>query len=247
MRKPKDSFSRGLIRMSWSKKNLFIIHQRGDRLPRSQNRTLFQQKWQAKKDTRAYHGAQLNEQQFRRLFEPKLPTSNIKDQKEEKHPSVSVLTYASLERRLDFIVFRSCFASSIWAARQIIIHGKVNVNGKKVSVPSHLAKDGDIISINPLAVPYLTEPMTPKGLTFKPIPYMQPFLFIPEYLEVNFNTCSTVFLRNPISRPGRSEIPSPFPPGIHSLAHEYYVERIKKKKGKRTRRLVPVEENFRID
>ena len=89
--------------------------------------------------------------------------------------------------------------------------------------------------------------MTPKGLTFKPIPYMQPFLFIPEYLEVNYNTCSTVFLRDPISRPGRSEIPSPFPPEIHSLAYEYYAERIKKKKSKRTRHLVPVEEHFRID
>jgi hypothetical protein len=84
--------------------------------------------------------------------------------------------------------------------------------------------------------------MTPKGFTFKPIPYMQPFLFIPEYLEVNFNNCSVVFLRDPISRPGRSEIPSPFPPEIHSLA-----ERIKKKKGKGTRRLVPTEERFRID
>src|SRR6266498_1092419 len=120
MRKPKDSFSRGLIRMSWSKKNLFIIHQRGNSPPRLQNRTLYQQKWQAKKDTRAYHGAQLNERQFRRLFEPKLFTSNINlGVKEEKHPPVSVLTYASLERRLDFIVFRSCFASSIWAARQM--------------------------------------------------------------------------------------------------------------------------------
>src|ERR1051325_1078966 len=135
MRKPKDSLSRGLIRMSWSKRNLFVIYQRGNRPPRPQNRTLFQQKWQARKDTRAYHGAQLSEQQFRRLFEPKLPTSNInlhiKEQK-EKHPPVSVLTYASLERRLDFIVFRSCLASSIWAARQMVIHGKVSVNGKKV-------------------------------------------------------------------------------------------------------------------
>ena len=76
---------------------------------------------------------------------------------------------------------------------------------------------------------------------------MQPFLFIPEYLEVNFNNCSVVFLRDPISRPGRSEIPSPFPPEIHSLAQEYYAERIKKKKGKGTRRLVPTEERFRVD
>src|ERR1044071_2193363 len=103
MRKQRESFPRGLIEISWSKKNLFVIHQRGNSPPRSQNRTLFQQKWQAKKDTRAYHGAQLNEQQFRRLFEPKLPTSNInlgvKERQEEKHPPVSVLTYASLERR----------------------------------------------------------------------------------------------------------------------------------------------------
>ncbi|CAI2167108.1 15929_t:CDS:2 [Funneliformis geosporum] len=219
MRKPKDSFSRGLIRMSWSKKNLFIIHQRGNYPLRLQNRTLFQQKWQAKKDTRAYHGAQLNERQFRRIFEPKLPTS-LGGKEEAKHPPVSVLTYASLERRLDFIVFRSCFASSIWAARQMVVHGKVNVNGKKISAPSYLATDGDVISVNPHAIPFLSETITPKGFTFKPIPYMQPFLFIPEYLEVNFNNCSVVFLRDPISRPGRSEIPSPFPPETHSLAHE---------------------------
>ncbi|CAG8764768.1 6101_t:CDS:2, partial [Dentiscutata heterogama] len=66
------------------------------------------------------------------------------------------------------------------------------------------------------------------------------------YLEVNFNTCSVVFLRDPISRPGRSEIPSPFPPEYHSLAHEYYTQIIKKKKGRRQRRLVPIEDRFKI-
>ncbi|CAG8550284.1 4235_t:CDS:2 [Diversispora eburnea] len=252
MRKPVESFGRALIRMSWSKKNLYIMHSRGSRPPRLQNRSLFQQKWQAKKDTRAYHGAQLNERQFRRLFEPRLPTTNIRITRDKaitegKHPHVSVLTYACLERRLDFIVFRSCFAPSIWAARQLVVHGKITVNGKKVSEPSHLASDGDLISVDPKAISLLSEPSTEKGLTFKPRPYMQPFLFIPEYLEVNFNTCSTVFLRSPISRPGRTEIPSPFPPEFHSLAHEFYAERSKKKRGRRQKRLLPIEDRFKID
>ncbi|CAG8739129.1 5154_t:CDS:2, partial [Acaulospora morrowiae] len=229
MRKPVESFRKALIRMTWSKKNLYFLHSRGSRPPRIQNRSLFQQKWQAKKDTRAYHGSQLNEKQFRRLFNPRLPTTNIKLSEDtasgSKQPHTSVLTYASLERRLDFIVFRSCFAPSIWAARQLVIHGKVTVNGKKVSAPSYLASDGDLITVNPSSVCLLSEPSTENGLTFKPKPYMQPFLFIPEYLEVSFNTCSVIFLRSPVSRPGRTEIPSPFPPEFHTLAHEFYSER----------------------
>ncbi|CAG8500736.1 3627_t:CDS:2 [Gigaspora margarita] len=251
MRKPKDSFKRALIRMSWSKTNLYFIYNRGSRLPKMNNRSLFQQNWQAKRETRGYHGVQLTERQFKRIFEPRLPTTNIRlDNKgttESKHPHIAALTYANLERRLDFIIFRSCFANSIWAARQLVVHGKVTVNGNKICAPSHLAFDGDVITVNPSSIILLTEPMTPNGLTFKPIPYMQPFLFIPEYLEVNFNTCSIVFLRDPISRPGRCEIPSPYPPEYHALAHEYYTKIIKKKKGVRQRRLIPIEDKFKIN
>ncbi|CAG8716663.1 8884_t:CDS:1, partial [Scutellospora calospora] len=115
MRKPKVSFNRALIRMTWNKKNLYFIYNRGSRLPKMHNRSLFQQKWQAKRETRGYHGAQLTERQFKRIFEPRLPTTNIrlnaKETSESKHPHIAVLTYASLERRLDFIIFRSCFAN----------------------------------------------------------------------------------------------------------------------------------------
>ncbi|CAG8787863.1 18737_t:CDS:2, partial [Racocetra fulgida] len=77
--------------------------------------------------------------------------------------------------------------------------------------------DGDVITVDPSSIILLTEPMTPNGLTFKPIPYMQPFLFIPEYLE------------------------------YHALAHEYYTQISKKKKGIRQRRLIPIEDRFKIN
>ncbi len=52
-----------------------------------------------------------------------------------------------LERRLDNVVFRSCFASSRAQARQIVMHGHVRVNDRKVDIPSYSVKIGDTIEI----------------------------------------------------------------------------------------------------
>jgi len=52
-----------------------------------------------------------------------------------------------LERRLDNTVYRLGFALSRRTARQLVKHGKVRVNDKKVDIPSYLVKVGDIISI----------------------------------------------------------------------------------------------------
>lgn len=52
-----------------------------------------------------------------------------------------------LETRLDNVVFRSGFAKSRAAARQIVSHAQVNVNGKKVNIPSFKVKVGDIIKV----------------------------------------------------------------------------------------------------
>jgi small subunit ribosomal protein S4 len=52
-----------------------------------------------------------------------------------------------LERRLDNVIFRLTFATSRQAARQIVRHGFVAVNNKKVNIPSYLVKTGDIIEI----------------------------------------------------------------------------------------------------
>ena len=52
-----------------------------------------------------------------------------------------------LESRLDNIIFRAGFAITRKQSRQIVNHGHVLVNGKKVDIPSYLVKAGDIITI----------------------------------------------------------------------------------------------------
>jgi small subunit ribosomal protein S4 len=52
-----------------------------------------------------------------------------------------------LERRLDNVVYRACFAASRADARQIVRHGNVLVNNKKVSIPSYSVKAGDLVQV----------------------------------------------------------------------------------------------------
>jgi small subunit ribosomal protein S4 len=52
-----------------------------------------------------------------------------------------------LERRLDNVVYRLGFASSLAQSRQLVRHGHYQVNGKKVTVPSFLVAVGDVVSI----------------------------------------------------------------------------------------------------
>lgn len=53
-----------------------------------------------------------------------------------------------LEMRLDSITYRVGLASSRSQARQLVNHGLIRVNGKKVTIPSYEVKIGDVISIN---------------------------------------------------------------------------------------------------
>lgn len=52
-----------------------------------------------------------------------------------------------LESRLDNLVYRIGFASTRKGARQLVNHGHITVNGKKVDIPSYKCKPGDVISI----------------------------------------------------------------------------------------------------
>ena len=77
------------------------------------------------------------EKQFRGYF-----------QKAEKQKGITGETLLQmLERRLDNVVFRSCFASSRAQARQLVKHNSVRVNDEKVNIPSFLVKKGDVIRI----------------------------------------------------------------------------------------------------
>ncbi|MDU1772540.1 MAG: 30S ribosomal protein S4 [Dialister micraerophilus] len=54
---------------------------------------------------------------------------------------------ALLERRLDNIVYRAGFARSIRQARQMVNHGLISVNGKKVDIPSYSVQPGQVVSL----------------------------------------------------------------------------------------------------
>jgi small subunit ribosomal protein S4 len=54
-----------------------------------------------------------------------------------------------LERRLDNVVFRLGMAASRREGRQMVAHGHVQVNGRKVSVPSYIVKVGEVVQLRP--------------------------------------------------------------------------------------------------
>lgn len=52
-----------------------------------------------------------------------------------------------LERRLDNVVYRAGFATSRQAARQLVSHNHIRVNGTKLNIPSAIVKPGDVVSV----------------------------------------------------------------------------------------------------
>src|SRR5215212_9424240 len=79
----------------------------------------------------------LSEKQFRNTFE-----------RVSAYPGITGHNLlAALESRLDNMVYRMGFASSRKAARQLIRHGHVEVNSKKVDIPSYLVKPGEEVRV----------------------------------------------------------------------------------------------------
>jgi small subunit ribosomal protein S4 len=88
-----------------------------------------------KQKVKHYYG--VLERQFRRYFE----------KAEHSKGNTGDVLMSLLERRLDNIVHRLGFGLSRAAARQLICHGHVTVNGKRVNVPSYLVRTGDVIRV----------------------------------------------------------------------------------------------------
>ena len=73
-----------------------------------------------------------------------------------------------LESRLDNILFRAGFGITRKQTRQIVNHGHVLVNGKKVDIPSYLVKAGDVITIKSRSNEYLKTVMSTIDLSCAP-------------------------------------------------------------------------------
>lgn len=64
-----------------------------------------------------------------------------------KSPNTAAALLILLERRIDNVVYRLGFADSRAQARQIVRHGHISVNGKKVDIPSYQVNPGDVIAV----------------------------------------------------------------------------------------------------
>lgn len=90
----------------------------------------------AKQKLKGYYG-NLTEKQFRRTY----------DEAARLKGNTSENLIALLESRLDAVVYRSKFVPTPFAARQVVNHGHVQVNGKRVNIASYRVKAGDVVSI----------------------------------------------------------------------------------------------------
>ncbi|MBR3230238.1 MAG: 30S ribosomal protein S4 [Bacilli bacterium] len=90
---------------------------------------------QEKQKVRFMYG--LSEKQLHKLFEKALKMKGVNGENLLK----------LLESRLDNLVYRIGFATTRKGARQLVNHGHITVNGKKVNIPSYQVKPGDVISL----------------------------------------------------------------------------------------------------
>ena len=96
------------------------------------------------------YGIQLNEKQKARFtygLTERQFSNYVKEALSKKHGNAAQTIYEFLERRLDNVVYRLGLASTRLGARQMVSHGHISVNGKRVNVPSSRVSFGNKIEI----------------------------------------------------------------------------------------------------
>ena len=121
-------------------------------------------------------GQLLEKQKLRHIFG--ITETQLKkyfDVSSRKEGNTAIHLCEVLERRLDNVLYRLGFTPTRAAARQLVSHGHIQINGKRMDIPSYLLRKGDRLTFK-----------SPKT---KEIPYIQGFretneVIIPEWLEV---------------------------------------------------------------
>jgi len=126
-----------------------------------------------------------------RLFYGGLSKKYVKEQirfllkknvKKKNSKNWNLLFLERFENRLDTVLYKSKFGSSLRNARQLILHGKVFVNNNLTRIPSYSVKQGDLISIDPKY--YFLIEKNLKTARIWTIP--------PKYLTINYKTLEIV-------------------------------------------------------
>lgn len=152
--------------------------------------------FRAKQQLKGYYG-NITEKQFKRYYEK---ASNKKGDTSEN-------LVGFLESRLDMVVYRMKFAPTVFAARQLVNHGHVMVDGKKVNIASFSVKPESVVEIRDKS----------KGLTLVLEAVESKERDVPNYIDVDPKKLRGKYLKKPLL----AEIPYPVKMEPHSVVEFY--------------------------
>ena len=138
----------------------------------------------AKQKLKGYYGS-VTEKAFKRLY---TEAARVKGDTGEN-------LIGLLESRLDAIVYRAKFVTTVFAARQFVSHGHIMINGKRVNIPSYQVQVGDKIEVRDRS----------KQLTVLLEAVQLAERDVPDYVEVDHNKMTATFVRVP----ALSDVPYP--------------------------------------
>ena len=130
---------------------------------------------QAKQKLKGYYG-NITERQFRRYYQ----------EASRRQGDTGENMIGLLERRLDAVVYRAKFAPTPFSARQLVSHGHVRVNGKRITIASYMIREGDTVELSAKA----------RDMALVLEAAKSPERDTPDYLEVDPGKCAK-FLRTP--------------------------------------------------
>lgn len=130
----------------------------------------------AKQKLKGYYG-NISERQFRKYYQEAM----------RKEGDSGENMIGLLERRLDAVVYRAKFAPTVFAARQLVNHGHVSVNGRRVTIPSYLVKAGDKIELRGKA--------KEMALVLEALELTE--RDVPDYVDVDTQKMAATFVRVP--------------------------------------------------
>lgn len=189
--------NRPRIHPSWNPVNCFNLSRLEPINGRGMN--TFQIEWKSKALCKTYFAGGLRERQFRRIFK-------------ENHSNMEK-TLCHLEKRLDYVLFRALFASSIYVARNMINNGHVLVNGQRERQRRKILNSLDCVQIIPEVA----------ARVYRNIrhPLLPLWAHVPEYLEIDYEILSIVL----VNEPAFKDIPIPFDKDTMSNFSSFYTRR----------------------
>ncbi len=130
----------------------------------------------AKQKLKSYYG-NINERQFRNVYRKAI----------KKKGNTTENLVGILETRLDTVIYRAKFAPTVFSARQLINHGHIRVNKRKVNISSYLVKEEDMIEVKEKS----------KSLAVIDVSLNSKDRDVPEYVQLDIKNKTAKLVRIP--------------------------------------------------